>query len=487
MKLKSLLLGSAAALALSTGAQAADPAGLASFVALDVCDAYGISGITISSDDTCLQISGNVSYEFRWGDYGPSVTSYNYYGDGGGTGSIMNEDGTNDWRSRLEYNLRFEATTATDAGPARATVLLRERQRSGGGDDSGDRGFPLRAEQAFVSFGDTTVISAGMQPSIARTGRDTPYNWLGLYNAAEAGGVDWKFAGPNRVREGGTGIAIVSEIGDGFSAGIALENINRWSEVRVATGSGDPLVPVLANNARVNELVTDPRAGTLVGFVEASGAWGGAHATIMVDDALNGFDDAQFAWHTGATANLDQFAITAALAGNSDEYWNGLLSGRGEFDMFTIAASAEFASVGSGNAANNTGEDLLGLGFGASAGFNVTDTVAINLGGRYWDADSDSAVASNTEVWEIALGVSAEVSEGLSATGKVGFEGAGENAGNINVAAGTFVTGGIPDDGAVFGEVGLAYAPGGGFTTGGVARVNSYGAYRLTFNAAKSF
>lgn len=486
MKLKSLLLGSAAALALSTGAQAADPAGLASFVALDVCDAYGISGITISSDDTCLQISGNVSYEFRWGDYGPAVTSYTYYGDGGGTGSIMNDDGTNDWRSRLEANLRFEATTATDAGPARATVLLRERQRSGGGSDAGDRGFPLRAEQAFVSFGDTTVISAGMQPSIARVGRDTPYNWLGLYNAAEAGGVDWKFAGPNRVREGGTGIAVVSEIGDGFSAGVALENINRWSEVRVAGDGG-----VLYDNARVNELVTDPRAGTLVGFVEASGAWGGAHATLMVDDALNGFDDAQFAWHTGATANLDQFAITAALAGNSDEYWNGLLSGQGEFDMFTIAASAEFASVGAGNAANNRGVDLFGLGFGASVGFNVTDTVAINLGGRYWDADSDGAVASDTEVWEIALGVSAEVSEGLSATGKVGFEGAGSNAGNVNFDATTTPPGtaptGIPDDGAVFGEVGLAYAPGGGFTTSGVARVNSYGAYRVTFNAAKSF
>lgn len=485
MKLKSLLLGSAAALALSTGAQAADPAGLASFVALDVCDAYGIAGITISSDDTCLQISGNISYEFQWGDYAPGVTSYNYYGDGGNTGSILNENGTNDWRSRLEANLRFEATTATDAGPARATVLLRERQRTGGGDVT-DRGFPLRAEQAFVSFGDTTVISAGMQPSIARVGRDTPYNWLGLYNAAEAGGVDWKFAGPNRVREGGTGIAVVSEIGDGFSAGVALENINRWAEVRVPGGSASAPDEFYAN-ARVNELVTDPRAGTLVGFVEASGAWGGAHATIMVDDALNGFDDAQFAWHTGATANLDQFAITAALAGNSDEYWNGLLSGRGEFDMFTIAASAEFASVGADNAANNADVDLLGLGFGASVGFNVTDTVALNLGGRYWDADSDSAVASNTEVWEIALGVSAEVSEGLSATGKVGFEGAGENAGNVNVDPGTFVTGGIPDDGAVFGEVGLAYAPGGGFTTGGVARVNSYGAYRVTFNAAKSF
>lgn len=36
--------------------------------ALDTCDALGLSGLTISSDEP-LQISGGVNYEFRWGDY----------------------------------------------------------------------------------------------------------------------------------------------------------------------------------------------------------------------------------------------------------------------------------------------------------------------------------------------------------------------------------------------------------------------------------
>ncbi|HHY49267.1 MAG TPA: hypothetical protein GYA10_05920, partial [Alphaproteobacteria bacterium] len=66
MKIRSLLLGSVAAAGLSTGAYAAD---LGVLTSLDVCDALGLSGLTISSDTNCLQITGSVSYEFRWGDY----------------------------------------------------------------------------------------------------------------------------------------------------------------------------------------------------------------------------------------------------------------------------------------------------------------------------------------------------------------------------------------------------------------------------------
>jgi len=43
--------------------------GVTNAYALDVCDALGLSGLTISSDDRPLTISGGVDYEFRWGDY----------------------------------------------------------------------------------------------------------------------------------------------------------------------------------------------------------------------------------------------------------------------------------------------------------------------------------------------------------------------------------------------------------------------------------
>ena len=71
MKIRSLLLGSAAIAAvagLSTAGYAAD---LGVVTSLDVCDELGLSGLTISSDDNCLQITGDVKFEYDWGNYTP--------------------------------------------------------------------------------------------------------------------------------------------------------------------------------------------------------------------------------------------------------------------------------------------------------------------------------------------------------------------------------------------------------------------------------
>lgn len=473
MKFKSVLLGSAAAVALSTGAFAADP--IANFVALDVCDAYNISGLTLASDDTCLKISGSVTYDFRYGDY----FGLDHGGTYGDTGTLVNfpeEDGITDWRSRLEYNLKFEAVTATDAGAARAVIRLRERARTGlegaratGVTSNVSGSHPIRAEEAYVAFGDTTVLSAGLKGSIGKFGSDVPLNYLGLYNSNDVDlGVDHKFGG--NVRTGGIGISVVSEIADGVSAGIALENISRW----------------VGNN-----VTADANAGTVVGFVETKGAWGDAHLTVAVDDALQGFGNAVWAFHAGTTVKLDNATVVAALAGNSNEYFNGLISASTQLDLFKLAASMEFASVGAGNPSNGTGVDLLGLGFGASAGFAVTDTVTLNLGGRYWDADSQSAVSSNTEIWRVALQAVAALNETLSVNGAIGYTGWGSNALATYTASPKQLTGFIPvtttETGAVFGEIGAVYKPGGNFEAATSLEVNSLGAYRINFSGSKSF
>ncbi len=62
MKIRSVLLGSAAIAGLTTAGYAAD---LGVVTSLDVCDQLGISGLTIASSDNCLAISGNVSFEYR--------------------------------------------------------------------------------------------------------------------------------------------------------------------------------------------------------------------------------------------------------------------------------------------------------------------------------------------------------------------------------------------------------------------------------------
>src|SRR5882757_3896254 len=88
MKIRSLLLGSVAVAGLTTVGYAAD---LGVVTSLDVCDELGLSGLTISSDDNCLVITGNVSFEYDWGDYDPGIIYGNYaYNVGHNTYTVLN-------------------------------------------------------------------------------------------------------------------------------------------------------------------------------------------------------------------------------------------------------------------------------------------------------------------------------------------------------------------------------------------------------------
>jgi hypothetical protein len=68
MKLKSLLLGSAAALVAVTGAQAADMPIAEPVEYVRICDAFGTGFFYIPGTDTCLKISGYVRIEVYAGD-----------------------------------------------------------------------------------------------------------------------------------------------------------------------------------------------------------------------------------------------------------------------------------------------------------------------------------------------------------------------------------------------------------------------------------
>src|SRR5690606_30385314 len=131
-------------LALSTGAQAADP--IVEFVSLGVCDALGMSGLTIESDDTCLLVSGSAKYTFETGNYRPDADGF--------AGEFFTD-------SEVEWQVLFEAATQTDGGPARAVIRLNDDPRN---DDFDHQG--VRVERAYVQFGDTTVLTAGLAGSI---------------------------------------------------------------------------------------------------------------------------------------------------------------------------------------------------------------------------------------------------------------------------------------------------------------------------------
>src|SRR6478735_7872443 len=114
MNIKSLLLGSAAALAVVPGAHAADAIVAAEPEPLEyvrICDAYGKGYFYIPGTETCLQIGGKVRTEAQWGDA---------YGGHGTAGDW--QYGTL-WHTRAELNVN--TATDTEYGPLKTATIIR--------------------------------------------------------------------------------------------------------------------------------------------------------------------------------------------------------------------------------------------------------------------------------------------------------------------------------------------------------------------------
>jgi hypothetical protein len=433
MKLKSLILGSVAAAGLSTAGYAAD---LGVLTSLDVCDALGLSGLTISSDTNCLQITGGVEYLFEWGDYkgeyavagGPLAVSLL------GTRNVMDNDTDPvtgleaDWESQVTAWLRFVGTADSDFGPAKAVLKIRDTN-----------GFEY--QEAYVSIGDSTVIMAGKKGSIANFGDDEPFNFTGLFgNSWADSGVKWDIDRPGGINmgdldTGGHVIQVVSDLGNGVSVGVGLENLN----------DGIPAM-----------------AGTLVGVLSYAGEGITAHVTGLAGGILDGTVDA-YAVHAGFTGTFDMFRLRGSVAANHDTWsditaWHANASAAATFDMFTLAVSGE--ALGADDLPNTD------FGVGGSIGATVTDGVAINLGGRYYQ-DNNGGISG----YQVAAQLVAAVTESITLTGEVGVYGTTEPV----------------DTSDIYGAAELAWAPGGGFTSSLKGEAHENGAYKVTFKAAKTF
>ncbi len=413
MKIRSVLLGSLAAVGLSTAGFAAD---LGVITSLDICDELGLSGLTISSDDNCLAITGGVSFEYKIGDYadgsfpGPFFwAAFNRVGwNNDGDVDVPDADGGADSGLDIDVWLKFVATADSDFGPATATIKLLAEDWNGTGD------MPVLIDEAWVGIGDTTMLMAGKKGSIFNDGDDAPLNYLGLYNSSN---VDAGVGFQTEVDTGGAVIQVVSNLGNGVSIGGGIEDLN---------GSGFL---------------------TAVGVLAYAGDGITAHVSSAYDT-----DTADWNIHAGFTGAWDPIKVVGAVAADSGGWWNALGSVSATFDMFTLAASAEATSANE-------------WGAGASLSAAVSDGVTLNIGGRYFDDVSD--------IYQLEAGVSAAVTESITLTAAIGTE--ARTAGGI-----------IPTDEQYFyGKGGLAWAPGGGFTSSIEGYVNSYGAYKATFKAAK--
>ncbi|WP_284757306.1 porin [Agrobacterium sp. fls2-241-TYG-188a] len=141
MNIKSLLIGSAAALAAVSGAQAADAIVAAEPEPLEyvrVCDAFGTGFFYIPGTETCLKFGGYVRFQ----------TDINR-----GTGFGVNTNGrTSDWDSFTRAQFEVDTRTDTELGALRGFIGF--RGNADGGSSSSSSVF---VDQAFIELGGLKV------------------------------------------------------------------------------------------------------------------------------------------------------------------------------------------------------------------------------------------------------------------------------------------------------------------------------------------
>jgi hypothetical protein len=219
MLIKSLLLGSAAALAAVSSAKAAD-AVVAEPEAVEyvrVCDAYGSGYFYIPGTETCLRIHGYVRYDMGWGEL---------------DGLDTNGDGLGDaWRKRARASFRVSTASDTELGALKTYVETRWQYDNNDWDEVSpgvfepDTGTEISLNFAWIQLGGLRI---GKDESVFTTWPD--YAGSVIFD-------DLVGYGPFDT----TLISYTFDAGNGFSAILSLED---------DSGEGEGYIPDVVAGAK---------------------------------------------------------------------------------------------------------------------------------------------------------------------------------------------------------------------------------------------
>ncbi|MEQ1953055.1 porin [Mesorhizobium sp. CN2-181] len=151
MNIKSLLLGSAAALVAVSGARAADAVVVAEPEPVEyvrVCDVYGSGFFYLPGTETCLKIGGYVRVDIRGGDYYGS----DYLDDP--HDGVRSAAGDETYNNRVRFQLRADARSETEYGTLRSYAAINfNYQVSGNDTNSYDMSDGMSIEHAYIELG----------------------------------------------------------------------------------------------------------------------------------------------------------------------------------------------------------------------------------------------------------------------------------------------------------------------------------------------
>jgi hypothetical protein len=329
MNIKSLLLGSAAALAAVSGAQAADAIVAAEPEPMEyvrVCDAFGTGYFYIPGTETCLKIGGFVRFQTDFG---------------------RDKSGTSDWDTFTRGQLQFDAKNDTELGTLESTIVLQTNA------DNGNNGGATKLDTASIGI-------AGFKFGYY-------YSWWddGIAGEVDALATNTLFNSISYTYDGGS-----------FKAGVSVDEIE---------GIGrNLLAPVVAPAALPNDFGRKDNGVGVAAMV--SGSVGGVTATL-----LGGYDtereDGAIRAILSAEVGPGTFSLAGVYATDPNVYYNEsewTIAGSYEFkatDKLTLTVGAQYF----GDYAFINNVDAWRVG--ADAAYQITDGLKSLVSVRYQDID----------------------------------------------------------------------------------------------------
>ena len=252
MNIKSLLIGSAAALVAVSGARAADAIMAPEPEPVEyvrVCDAYGAGFFYIPGTETCLSINGYVWYQIGTDSYRTGADTFGYQG----VGHTTNSDG---WSTAVRARLNLDARSETEWGTLRSYIRM-QAHWNGVGDGA------ISADQAWITLGG---LMMGYSESFwvdSKNGGPSNYgshSWSGMsYGYNQRALIGYRFDS------------------NGFFGAISLEDDN------------------LAGDGYMPDVVAK------IGF---GGGWGAVWAKVAYDEDGGPGNDGSFAANAGLQVNV---------------------------------------------------------------------------------------------------------------------------------------------------------------------------------------
>ena len=318
MNIKSLLLGSAAALVAVSGARAADAVVVAEPEPVEyvrVCDVYGAGFYYMPGTETCLKVSGYMRYDIGVGDINglQSIDKLDFL-----ESDKVDQTFQDTWNKVARFQLRVDARSETELGTLRAYVAANFQWDTNQGaladfDNDGFSDGPVVTEDPFFNV-------------------EHAYLELGGFRAGKTDSLFSTFTGytGNIINDAPTGIsygpfdtlqlAYTWVGGNGFTAAVALEE-GGGSDDDATININGVAVPLESDLYTLDSYV--PHVVVGLGW---TGGWGGITAVAGYDAVFEQFagkarldvkaTETLSLWVMGGVKSDDEFVLTDAVTGD---------------------------------------------------------------------------------------------------------------------------------------------------------------------------